>query len=198
MSFGMKMTERMSSIIIDGRIGLALLGNERITAVLISGYGVSVRSIEFEVNGESKGIMGVTHEEYEQKLYLGPSEYIMQVDINHRRQDNSYTAGIRFLTNNGRSIECGNYERGVTLNGGFKLVDCRGGVRHNGIRSLQFLWHNPDTVYVDSIFGTAHTFCVIVIYICVSLFMYFCIFLFLHLCIEILVYLCVFVVCFSC
>eukprot|EP01083_Nonionella_stella_P079342 217637_1 len=62
-------------------------GNERITAVLISGYGVSVRSIEFEVNGESKGIMGVTHEEYEQKLYLGPSEYIMQVDINHRRQD---------------------------------------------------------------------------------------------------------------
>eukprot|EP01084_Bolivina_argentea_P019313 35923_1 len=110
---------------------------ERITGVRLGGKD-KVATIEFQVNGDWKGQIGVKTEEKMNELVLGTDEYIIQITIDK-------TEYVEFFTNMGNSISAAkgatDEKENITLKGNFKLVDCKGQADSSRVRMLQFLWH---------------------------------------------------------
>eukprot|EP01083_Nonionella_stella_P146274 459867_1 len=100
--------------------------NERITGIRMSvgaNNSGGLKSFEFQINGIWRGRIGSHEPINEQELLLDADEYVNKARLKG-------LTGVHFFTNKGNVVEAGTLgedEEGiVTLQGDFRLVDCKG------------------------------------------------------------------------
>eukprot|EP01083_Nonionella_stella_P029687 81655_1 len=115
--------------------------NERITGIRMSvgaNNSGGLKSFEFQINGIWRGRIGSHEPINEQELLLDADEYVNKARLKG-------LTGVHFFTNKGNVVEAGTLgedEEGiVTLQGDFRLVDCKGTCDTEDVWSLSFLWH---------------------------------------------------------